>query len=489
MKRNSLKVLSTLGMLGLAGVALVSCGKKDDTTTPTPTPEPTETPAYDPADLINGFDKSLSGTVKLTYNANYDMDVDSAAMASFKQKIRSTVTVEMDLGDELYFHATKVRGDLQVSDKKTTTEYLIYKNGADYYYETSATAPHKITTEDVRKQISDILSSATEEKTGSIDLSTLLYNQTDMTYFNSQLFCDLMGDDHDDYFENVPTYEKTSSNGLKATYKPEMVGYHTDSGYSSVSNKTDGYAATLTVETNDKGQVTSFRDLYNSPSVTMNLGPNTKPTITLTGERNFTASYGDSITKINSLEHEASTLKLTEAKGGSYVVMTAASYKDKMEAVNDGDSLKLGNYLFIKVTPDENLNSVNVSVNGVAGLPVNGWYMFEIVAGENTIAVECKEVPETLSSYSGTVNKVAVQLNIFADKTFEIICTEMDGKPTAVKGTYQSTGTQYILTASVINGFASVSNKSILTISADKSTASTDEFFTGDAVTFTLVTE
>ena len=69
MKRNSLKVLSTLGMLGLAGVALVSCGKKDDTTTPTPTPiptpEPTETPAYDPAELIKGFDKSLSGTVKL----------------------------------------------------------------------------------------------------------------------------------------------------------------------------------------------------------------------------------------------------------------------------------------------------------------------------------------------------------------------------------------------------------------------------------------
>lgn len=30
MKRNSLKVLSTLGMLGLAGVALVSCGKKDE---------------------------------------------------------------------------------------------------------------------------------------------------------------------------------------------------------------------------------------------------------------------------------------------------------------------------------------------------------------------------------------------------------------------------------------------------------------------------
>lgn len=51
MKRNSLKVLSTLGMLGLAGVALVSCGKKDDTSTPTPTPEPTETPAYDPAEL------------------------------------------------------------------------------------------------------------------------------------------------------------------------------------------------------------------------------------------------------------------------------------------------------------------------------------------------------------------------------------------------------------------------------------------------------
>ena len=106
MKRNSLKVLSTLGMLGLAGVALVSCGKKEEPSKTTPADTSNKEQVFDPSQLIAGFDKNLSGTVKLTYNANYNVDVNSNGgtgnMDSFKHQIRSTTTVEMDLGSDLY---------------------------------------------------------------------------------------------------------------------------------------------------------------------------------------------------------------------------------------------------------------------------------------------------------------------------------------------------------------------------------------------------
>lgn len=491
MKRNSLKVLSTLGMLGLAGVALVSCGKKDDTT-PTPTPEPTETPAYDPTDLIKNYDKSLSGTVKLTYNANYDMDVNAnggtGKLDSFKHKIRSTTTIEMDLGDELYFHASKKAKDLQVSDAETTTDYLIYKSGDKYYYETSSTKAKEVAANEARAKVNEVLQSVTLEQAGSIDLSTLLYNKADMTYLNAQLFCSdsVMGDDHDDYFENVPTYEKTSSNGLKVVYQPEFVGYHTDGGYSDLRNKDAGYAATITVETNNKGQVTSFKNAYNSASLDMPI-MTPAPTIILSGERSFTASYGDSITKINSLEHAPSTLKLTDGVKGTYVVY-AGSDLQHATPVTDGASLTLGDQLYIQVTPEEGLIVGKVTVNGVAATYNSGFYCVEIVAGQNEISVTCKEAPKTLYVYNGTANKTEMNVNFYDDKTFDITCPGYKNA-VAVKGTYTMRGNTLVLTASSINYMVEKNTVIELTISADKSTASTDAFFNGDAVTFTLVTE
>lgn len=144
MKRNSLKVLSTLGMLGLAGVALVSCGKKEDPSKTTPADTSNKEQVFDPSQLIAGFDKNLSGTVKLTYTANYNVDVNSNGgtgnMDSFKHQIRSTTTVEMDLGTDLYIKTSKEAKDLLKGDTVTKTEELLYKSGDKYYYETSSTA-------------------------------------------------------------------------------------------------------------------------------------------------------------------------------------------------------------------------------------------------------------------------------------------------------------------------------------------------------------
>lgn len=49
------------------------------------------------------------------------------------------------------------------------------------------------------------------------------------------------------------------------------------------------------------------------------------PTVTITGERGFTASYGEAITKASSLKRVASTASYKDATGGTYVVKTCAS--------------------------------------------------------------------------------------------------------------------------------------------------------------------
>ena len=84
-----------------------------------------------------------------------------------------------------------------------------------------------------------------------------------------------------------PVYTKNDANGIHVEYKPEYVGYKTDGGMSDFSNSEAGYAAVCTLDTNEKGYVTSWKEEYNnatlviaSPYVAVKL---LEPVITTTG--------------------------------------------------------------------------------------------------------------------------------------------------------------------------------------------------------------
>lgn len=382
MKRNSLKVLSTLGMLGLAGVALVSCGKKEDPSKTTPADTSNKEQVFDPSQLIAGFDKNLSGTVKLTYTANYNVDVDSNGgtgnMDSFKHQIRSTSTIEMDLGTDLYIKTSKEAKDLLKGDTVTKTEELLYKSGNKYYYETSSAAPVEVT-DDVRTKINKILADVTLEQAGGIDLNALLYNKTDKSYeFDYLSFSTSVS--ADDVFEDDSiVYSNGSNGGLKVQAKPYYVGYKTDGGYSDFYNKKDGYAATLNLETNNKGQVTSWKEVYNKAALDFAI-MSIPPTVTITGERGFTASYGEAITKASSLKRVASTASYKDATGGTYVVKTCASGDfQHMTDVANGGALELGKVICVKATPAEGKVIDKITVNGSTETLIDpekagGWY-------------------------------------------------------------------------------------------------------------------
>lgn len=507
MKRNSLKVLSTLGMLGLVGVALVSCGKKEDPSKTTPADTSNKEQVFDPSQLIAGFDKNLSGTVKLTYNANYNVDVNSNGgtgnMDSFKHQIRSTTTVEMDLGSDLYIKTSKEAKDLLKGDTVTKTEELLYKSGDKYYYETSSTASVEVAANEASAKVNEILGNVTLEQAGKIDLGALLYNKTDKQYeFDYLSFSTSVS--ADDVFEDDSiVYSKGSNGGLKVEAKPYYVGYKTDGGYSDFYNKADGYAATLNLETNNKGQVTSWKEVYNKAALDFAI-MSVPPTVTITGERGFTASYGEAITKASSLKRVASTASYKDATGGTYVVKTCASGDfQHMTDVANGGSLELGKVICVKATPAEGKVIDKITVNGSTETLIDpekagGWYYFNVAVGENKIDVTFKDsaAPDTPAAptlkfkYNGThSNGTVMDINLYDDNTYTITCPAF-GNAVAVKGTYTMKNGVLTLSAKAedIKYIQNANRTSVeFTVSADFQTLNTNAFFDSTTLSFAFV--
>lgn len=469
------KSLVIFGSMAACALALTSCSEKEE--------------AFNASDLIKTFDSSINTTVNLTYTANYDMDVNANGgtgnMDSFKHKIRSTTVAEIDLGSDLYIHTRKTTKDELHDTKDTVLEEILYKKDGKYYYETTSTLAVEVSSSDAKNKVDSILKSVTSEQAGSIDTSTLLYNKEDRSYFEAQLFCSdaILGADKDDYLEAVPSYSKEGE-GLKATYKPEYVGYKTDGGQSDL--KGTEYAAEFNVITNGKGYVTSFSEKYNSASLDMHI-MTPAPTIILSGERKFSATYGQPITKASSVAHEASKLSYEASTGGSFVVGTCANGDfTNMQVVTSGADLELGKLVCVKPTAEDGKEVKSVTLNGSSTTLIDpekagGWYCFNVTSGINTVVVEFKdktsgtETKELKFQYEGTVNNIAIKLNLYKDNTFTVTCPGYNGA-VAASGTYTMANNQVVLTATTIQYFEKTTDVSTLAVSSDFMTL-TGEFF------------
>lgn len=256
--------------------------------------------AFDADSVVAGFEQEVSGTVKLNYVTNYKVDVvrpgeDASGMDSFKRDVVATAEVEMDLGSDLYIKVTKTRQDLLIDAKPVKTEELLFAKDGKYFYQSSSSQVVEVTG-DVAAKVAEIFEIATYEQIGGLTLDALVYNALDKNYELKTIGLSetFMPEDLAD-----PTYAASSNGGLNVIYKPEYVGYRTDGGWSDFSNVEAGYAAVVDITTNAKGFVTSMREIYNNASLVFNIMSNS-PTVTITGERSFTASYGDAIKKVDS---------------------------------------------------------------------------------------------------------------------------------------------------------------------------------------------
>ena len=409
MKNFTLRTIVVLFVL--LTLVLVGCGPKT----------PPETP-FDAAALVATFDKKVETTVKLTYTTNYQVDVvrpgaDASGMDSFKRDVIATAVIEMDLGSDLYIKVTKTRQDKLVDATATKTEEILYKKDGVYYYQTSSAAA--VVVEDASAKLAEIFETATYEQIGGLTLDALVYKTLDKAY---ELKVFGLSDTfiEDDLAD--PTYSAAANGGLKVNYKPEYIGYRTDGGWSDFSNSADGYAANVEVVTNNEGLVTSMKETYNSASLVFNIMSN-PPTVTITGERSFTATYGEAITKAESVELAPSVAVYEEAANGTFVVMTCPMGQfSNMSPVANGGALTLGNIICVKPTAADGYEVSKVVVNGnetpmIAPAQAGGFYCFNVAPGNNTIEVSFKTSTPTngvVTVTNNTTNTYELQSFIYA---------------------------------------------------------------------------
>lgn len=408
MKNFKLKAIAIV--LALLAIVFVGCNKKPpETTTPeTTTPPPQENkPTFDAANAVSKFADKVDTTVKLTYVTNYKVDVvrpgaDASGMASFKRDVVATTVIEMDLGADMYIRISKTRQDKLIEETATVMEAVLYKKGDSYFYQTSYSPAIELSADEAAEGFASLFEEATYEQIGGLTLDALLYNSLDKAY-ELKLFG--LSDTFIEEDLVAPTYSAAANGGLKVNYKPEYIGYRTDGGWSDFSNSSMGYAADIEIITNDKGYVTSMKEVYNQASLVFNIMSN-PPTVTITGERSFTASYGEAITKVESVEFAPSTAVFTEAVNGAYVVKTCAMGDfGNMADVADGGALEAGKILCIKPAAATGYEVAKVIVNGnetpmVDPAMAGGFYCFAITPGTNVIEVLFK----ALEPSNGVVN-------------------------------------------------------------------------------------
>ena len=379
--------------LVLTTLLLVGC-KKDPSNQPDAGDQPgnTETPAFDASALVGTFADKVDTTVKLTYVTNYKVDVvrpgaDASGMDSFKRDVVATATVEMDLGADLYIKVTKSRQDKLIDATALVTEELLYKaEDGKYYYQTSSAKAVEVA--DAAAKLAEIFANATYEQVGGLTLDALVYNSLDKSY---ELKVIALSDTFMEEDLADPTYAEGANGGLKVTYAPDYVGYRTDGGWSDFPG-VDGAAANVEILTNNKGFVTSMKETYNNASLVFNIMSN-PPTVTISGQRSFTATYGEALNKVTSVDFAPSKAVFADAFGGTFAVMTCANGDfGNLAPVVDGGALEMGKIICVKPTANEGYEVDKVIVNGIETPMTNpanagGFYCYQVGPGTNTIEV------------------------------------------------------------------------------------------------------
>lgn len=297
---------------GLLVATLASCGGKTDS-------GKSSISLSDAEAIVSSFDKSLSTTLKATYTADYFLDVETENVGAkgFARKIKETSVIEADFtAGNIYFHIKTTGRNLLKEETDSVKEGLVYKNGDKYYYLTSTVADPIVLKDEAAAltQVSTLMKKLSYREAGYVDSGAFLYNgigDYEYHYFN----LDSTNVTKDDSISSQ-TFEKTETDGLKVTTIFDYVGYGTDQGTSDLG---DSKIAELTVETNKAGQVLSFNEVYKDASLAMPI-MDPAPILKMSGTRTLTASYGETITKLETIEHEAvfGTLTIKDSYSGRF---------------------------------------------------------------------------------------------------------------------------------------------------------------------------
>jgi len=216
--------------------------------------------------------------------------------------------------------------------------------------------------------------------------------------------------------DETRSFEENEKGGLDIALPLEYVGYTTDSGISELSPKeasTDKAGARISISTDEKGRVVSFVENYEEAELEMPL-TTPPPVISLHGSHSFAAEYGVTLTKKDTIPHEATFGKITfsavdASKKGYVEVYSCAPYAyTAMTPVTPTTEVPVGHWLCVKPTAAEG-NGVAYVTYANSSTPLtdpaqaNGYYCFEVKPGENSLAVTFSGS----NSFADTVNATA----------------------------------------------------------------------------------
>ena len=385
-KRN----LATFAVL----LAMVATGCKPQQTSSSEAPKGNGLTRQEADTLVAGFDDVISGTVKVTYTADYTLDVvsESTSAKGFARDIEDTTEITADFtAGNYYLHAKKVGYNKFAETEKTTMEALVWKDGDTYkFLESTMGSEVALENEEAAAtKIAELMAKVSKREAGSVTPETLVYDGIN-SYEHREFLLNSKTVTVEDYFDD-PVMTKTDDNGIKVESALEYVAYTTDGGVSELSANP---GANTTVITNAKGFVTSYVETFNDAQLEMPI-MTPAPVLHLTGERKLEATYGASIERLTTIDHHATngTILIPANEKGKVEVFTCAPFAfTAMTKLTNGAEAPVGNWLCVKVTPAGSNTVLNVSYGGnsttlVDPAQAGGFYCFTVIGGENSVVV------------------------------------------------------------------------------------------------------
>lgn len=416
-------VLSLAGLLMVC--ALASCNRTSTSGKPTTgnsnTPTSDSTAKEDFSSITNGFDKTLSGTVKATYEAKFQTNIDAnggtANLDSFKRNIESKTTVEADYTAGNYYVKVSTETVDKMKNSTTKVEGLLFKGEDNKYYSmtTMSTAAELVSDDKVLDTINSLISTVSNVQVGGVSSSSFLY-KTGKAYELSEfaLTDTFTADDLED-----PVYSKNAKGGLKVEYKPLYIGYQTDNGVSDFKNHKDSTkpAATVVLNTDAKGHVTDYTETYTDTGLDMPI-MTPAPTVLITGTRTLNSEFGATLNKVSTIDHNTDTAYVNIKRDQSVQSVKLSTMILAGQTPSEITPVELTNYsastkvaankwaaLVVKCITGFEVDSV--TVNGKPCMNINGQYCFNIsAAGVYNVEVKSKNSAGTVEYLTiGNVTK------------------------------------------------------------------------------------
>lgn len=375
-------------------VAMVAAGCKPTTSSSSAAPSGNGLSRQEADALVATFKDKVEGTVKVTYTADYTLDVvsESASAKGFARDIEDVTTIEADFTAGNYYLYAKREGYNKFAEEtKSTVEALVWKDGDTYKYLESTMGSEGTLADEAAAvaKIAELMAKVSKREAGSVTPETLVYDGVN-TYEHREFLLNSKTVTVEDYFDD-PVMNRTDDNGIKVESALQYVAYTTDGGTSELSANP---GANTTVTTDANGYVTSYVETYNDAQLEMPI-MTPAPVLHLTGERKLEATYGASITKLTTIDHHATsgTVVIPANEKGKVEVYTCAPFAfTAMTKISSGAEVPVGNWLCVKVTPAGNNTILNVSYAGNSTpltdpAQAGGYYCFAVVEGENSVVV------------------------------------------------------------------------------------------------------